>query len=756
MNGGVMKAYLVRIAVVFLVAWRAWSSPLVVPDLPLPPEQGTAWTAPRPVSSNLLAAAEALFQQGFPDPRGCEYREVSLTVSGVWTPQAQAVSTHGWVLPAGSDPAQRYAICWNGLIYPVTEVGAPADLHADTMALVPPNARRFNQGLGEIRSVFPTNSPSSRVLLLLRCGEVEAAVKNWVPSEQFMNQAQLERRRPESEVAQLETYDPYLELAEDWAWAQFDCILCAHMRGDVALALTGARKLAEVQPKIESEAERRGFRHPGYSDSLKHEKPRPYLYFLDQLPQLLTDLERRAREPKTASIIDTGRTNIPDASKRIAALIADLDMVQARQWGQPGMVIPEEDPIVHALIQEGDKAVEPLLDCLESDKRLTRSVGFSRDFQRNRVVISVASAARAALQQLLQVQFRSAPEFRAYWRANKGTKLEDRWYATLKDDSASIGEWLQAARNIVQPDSIIGVAGSGHYMEKPVEPGQKPKMRGEVLRSKQNPSVSELLVKRAEGSAAQASKLDQFMGVEALRNGCEFVALLSAWDPTASAVPAARSMMSRAIQLFADPNSFIMSSGHDLARYIPRLTLARVSGGDTNAVAEYAAWIRSAEAQKLDTYVLEAFEPLWRYPKEPALAPVGDWLFNDPASPWSSLPWKRAGFHDPVESELVKVPGFRKLVVRELDNHELVGTLQWQPPNSVSYELKGYGRGSRGGLWPEGERPADGASVEARRCDWIMWVLSNAKRVPFFNPFASVENRDQAIQKAKALLAQPE
>jgi len=58
---------------------------------------------------------------------------------------------------------------------------------------------------------------------------------------------------------------------------------------------------------------------------------------------------------------------------------------------------PDFSPIVQALEQEGESAVEPLLECFANDDRLTRSVSFGRDFQLERNLIPVARAAQAAL-----------------------------------------------------------------------------------------------------------------------------------------------------------------------------------------------------------------------------------------------------------------------------------------------------------------------------------------------------------------------
>lgn len=123
---------------------------------------------------------------------------------------------------------------------------------------------------------------------------------------------------------------------------------------------------------------------------------------------------------------------ISNQGERIAALIRNLELVQARQWGQPGGVDLSDDPVTAALIQEGDAAVDPLLDVLEQDKRLTRSVRFGRDFHMDRTVLPVSAAAMRALESILQIDFRGgAPEIRAYWNKYKGMKLEDGWYAEV-------------------------------------------------------------------------------------------------------------------------------------------------------------------------------------------------------------------------------------------------------------------------------------------------------------------------------------
>ena len=89
---------------------------------PIPPEQFAPWTAPATHLSPVVASAfTELFTEGVADPRGCEYREIEVpdgNQSGYYLDAAGPTKTHGWVLPGG-----KFAICWNGLVYPISAAG---------------------------------------------------------------------------------------------------------------------------------------------------------------------------------------------------------------------------------------------------------------------------------------------------------------------------------------------------------------------------------------------------------------------------------------------------------------------------------------------------------------------------------------------------------------------------------------------------------------------------------------------------------
>src|SRR5512140_972991 len=287
---------------------------LALIGLPLPPRQLEPWTEqgelPAPWDSKLFApwlgqselpgalrsAARTLFAQGFADPRGCEYREIELAVGNAWSGDGGTVKTTGFVFPA-----RPFAVAWNGLVYPVLHVGAAADLRADVAAMIARTTASepsdYHAASQERASVSLDRADAAKLLLLARLGEASLAEQVW--------QAMAADSSNES--------DPYGELASEWAWRLFDRGLAAHMRGDHPLALASLRALAIVQPLVEAEATARKLE--------PHELGKPHLEFLDPLPALLADEERRARcDPRPPLPEPEALAALPVA-ERVAVLI---------------------------------------------------------------------------------------------------------------------------------------------------------------------------------------------------------------------------------------------------------------------------------------------------------------------------------------------------------------------------------------------------------------------------------------------------
>ncbi len=491
-------------------------------SIPDPPRQHEPWQPPATsLPAFLLNTSATLVEQGLADPRGCDYRAIEIGIGNVWHGDSGVIKTRGWVLPATAGAKTRFAVAWSGLVYPVVSIGVPADLAAD-VNVIDKQARASRAagdnmddpgftGFGtnnEESAVSPTSLLAIKVCLLIRLGRADLAETIWAagsrPRDPRFGAA---NRKANSDENKYNV--SYVTLANDLAWNLFDRAVCADMRGDDALALADARKLTTLQKDVETRAKAMGFNYPRRPGD-GAEGSAPYIHFLDQLPELLADQERRAREPKRPPVPPQGT----DPKKRITALIADLDQVAARQFGQPGGVSLGDSPVVQALVEAGDEAVNPLLEDLETDFRLTRSVHFHRDFHRSRIIMGAHEAAYTALSGILKTSFFGAAstgdnlsarglqgrkavadQIRAYWEKNRDVPLIERWYRTLADDVAAPREWLQAAGNIVQHENVSVVPGStafGTAVTTPLPPGARPRLRGEALRAKRDPSVAEL------------------------------------------------------------------------------------------------------------------------------------------------------------------------------------------------------------------------------------------------------------------------
>jgi hypothetical protein len=192
----------------------------------------------------------------------------------------------------------------------------------------------------------------------------------------------------------------------------------------------------------------------------------------DVFPQaalLLAELERREKEgnfnnPPAAHPADLKEWPV---ERRVAYWIAQLQEVDARQNGQPGGVELGEDERIRALVAIGDSAVPALIECLEADARLTRSVHFWRDFSQDRTVLGVREAALTALMSILRVRVfepvstgdnftgrgpaaakDTTARIRAYWKTYGSMPFDVRMMTVLRDERATPAAWREAAANL--------------------------------------------------------------------------------------------------------------------------------------------------------------------------------------------------------------------------------------------------------------------------------------------------------------------
>src|SRR6266496_2266041 len=761
--------------------------------IPSPPKQRAPW---RPPATSLpvkfVTATATLFDQGLADPRDCEYRQIEVVVESVWG-GAGVCKVHGWVLPRATPyQAQRFAVGWNGLVYPLVSVGQAADLNEDVLKIIKTDQElralykiehpdfpfyRFHSAISDSTSISESMLLPLKACLLLRLGHTQLAERVWTTWTAGMN--------PNINNDTIHLKDPYLMLASEWTWALFDRAVTGHMRGDDNLSLLSARFLATISTSVETEVERRGVIPQAYAAPGGRTR---YLTFLEPLPELLGDEERRVKEESNSrrqTLHDDLR--ITDGRVRVEALVRHLDEVFAGQDGQPGGVDLKQNEIVQALIAEGDAAVEPLLGVVENDTRLTRSVSFSRDFHADRHLIGVHEAAYVALVQILKTaSFSSGSEWetlrrgrleerravaaqiRKYLKEYGGLSLEDRWYRILNDDRANADQWLEAAAFIVQRSDYNDLPSAWAFTDSHApKPGESFHLRGEPLRSKTGPTVSELLSRRMQDLAERATGENWYFAVQ---KEVSLGLALGTWDGPAH-IGELQRLMSALVDQYATVSGAELSKRPHLIGQVVSLTLKRCELEDKQALTEYAAWLRTVRPMDTEYATVLLFEPALRYSSAPEVERAIRWMFLDSTSPWVPLVPRRVDYYNidtaKLVEKLMEFPAFREQILRHLEDKSVVGTLVRRPAspddkydlkveNNIAAVVAGAPNASAAVVsisHNDTQAPRSPLQpVSFRTCDVYAWKLRGYEGAPRIELYWTEAERDAAVAACMAFL----
>lgn len=726
-------------------------------ELPVPPQQNVRWIPPaNPFPVNYATATASLFTQGMADPRGCEYREIEIGTGEAWGGDGGVAATRGWVLPGSG--AQRFAVAWNGLVYPVVSVGKAADLAADVQAAVQKPGRSWRSALPERYTTSHETCLALKGCLLFRLGEVELARLMW-SAVQFGQSLDLNRlpeaSQPAPQQFKLSDTDQYLAWASDWAWGAFDRAVCAHMRGDDGLALATARLLATAQPKLEAAADQRGFKRQRTYNSPWDGKYLDHVEFLRPLPTLLADQERRARRKvQRAPLADTAK--MAESKTRIAALMERLDEVAVRQWGQPCGLGPwETDPVLVALLKEGKPAIGPLLEHLEKEaaNQLTRSVSFGRDFHRGRTLHPTTQPVVKLLLNLMEASYAEAgvdhamiyygkvsnaqlaERLRSYWKTLGQMPRAERWYRNLADDKAGGKAWADALGNIIKTEPVPGRT-------------NETRLAGEELRAKTAPKVTELLVRRAGALARSANHA--FERSEAVA----FIMNAEKWEAL-SLLPLAADLQ-RSIEAAYSGKDNIGSADPLNAKAIAALAMLRARHGDAMGLDAYAGWISQAVPQALDDSVLDVLEPFSQFPKQPSMRAAAHDMFGNQKSPWGTLGWmldakNHLRSRKPLATPVLIIPEIRELVIQELGKRDPAGEAENLGKGNLTVRYAN-GNGITYGARKDTEGMAVGAKFPFRRCDVVLEQLTAIPGFPAFSLLWAEPKRDEAVAATIALL----
>jgi hypothetical protein len=695
------------------------TAPLPAP-YPTPPQQGRAWRARAEIEPAFGEAVAHVFAIGAADPRGCSYREVEIETGDVWSGARAATKTHAWVMPRHGD--EDFAVAWSGLVYRVHAVGAPANVRADVEAVLrTERARvdkekkdrpgsephRFDMAAPEAMSISYELLAPMHAAMLARLGEGDLAARMW-----------------SAWSAGSATEDSAKLLVVHWAWAHFDRAVVAHMAGEDAVAWESTRTLSLVEHEHEHEIEAK--RWP--------------------VAELHADTVRRLRTRATrATLEDVLALPVPE---RVPQLVDRLEDVKARQWGQPGGVSLGEDPIVKALIDVGPPAVDALIEAIEKDTRLTRSVHFWRDFARSRSLLGVHEAAYVAMAGIVELSFfqpRStgddlsargaegrkelAGELRAYWVKWRGVEKEERWYRVLADDKETHASWLAAAAGITQPTNVTVVPGSMVWTTTyTTSGGTSVGLRGEALRAKRSPSVTQLLERRTSDLASEPD------------SACELALALAAWEPQASLPTLAKQMQ--------------VAVGSARHRCISSLTLARAKAGDGDALGEYARYVATTSPRTGDVFDLTTLlEPMKAYPTDKDVGAAARTLFGAGGAWVPLVPATKVNVSaqyelaELVPTDLLRVAAFREHVEASLSDMRKAGTIKVRDDGGVSIEMNAG--------WQTGTSVMDGEQAEpgtraVRVADSYASMLAQRPGAPAFRLYWPESRRNEALPAVRA------
>jgi hypothetical protein len=714
-------------------------------SLPAPPQQGKPWSLTTgKVSEDWLSATTKLLDYGLADPRGCEYREVELAVGGVTSKAGHVVKTHAFVLPADSDAAQRFSVAWNGLVYPCLSVGEPADLTEDVAAIAARKTIEHQIAMSEFIAVSHQHNEYTKCAMLLVLGRDDLASDLLAAM----------RGGPAGK-------DPYMSLVTCWTWFHYDRAICGHLWGEDVIALASARAAAATSAAVEKDAPLRGIVRGRDIDG----NPAPYIRFLGNIDVLVRDQQRRVALGPAGKKLDDWQ-KIEDPAARIKLLIRNLEFIDETQDSQPGGVSLGSSPIIEALTKEGETAVEPLIDCLETDDRLVRSVSFSRDFHTTRYLHSVGDAAYSALTLILKTRtFGPATthgyqsfhnhkredvvrELREYWQHAKGLPEMDRAFDVLADDNATERQWLEAATKLVSPVRPTGAPPVPAIVRRLLPPSPP---AGAKLATRKSPSVTELLIRRAD--SVTELDLNSTLRVHHMAAACKLTLLLAQWDPSAARdVIHKRVAQCQALQR----DKFYGPYAKTFREPLAQLLAIGLSEKDEAFAAEYATWLGELTPKDVETFEPAIpFVPLGYSPDNPFLVGAAEKAFTSPDSPWLPLHEKtKSGWPEFLASPLVSVPAFQKLLAKELTNTAELGTVSVDiEKKMMNVTIKDARHSGSLANSRDPDLPPDAAPRPLRVCDAYAWHLSRLEGSPLFRPYWPVERKDAAIAQYPEFLA---
>ncbi|MGJ5820556.1 hypothetical protein [Paludibaculum fermentans] len=634
------------------------------------------------------------------------------------------MKTRGWVFPEG------FAVCWNGMVYRTLSVGEPGDLDDDVKKIIASDPRKNGDFTRFTRNEETPPAVAFWFDLELRGSMVPASIA-----------LLLRLNRPDLATALWQAYQVpdvrggvrgTAQSTPEWfRAASVEWLITAFHR------LTGHFSNADDLDAVEV-----GESLIAWGDHVRAalRKDRPdrvanltVLDFLHPAPVFLSDARRRLgaplRSPWPNTVIEKRAVPAHDPAARpnspsrhsIVELIDRLESIKTEKIMWPGILIFSVEPICLELSQWGDAAVEPLLDVLENDRRLTRTLEFDRPWSIEQKPVWVKDVAKELLGNLLDspalIASSTPGELRLWWAGNRTTARLGRQFELLAAENSPPETWISSAEYLTRrSDIIVSTTGVSRRAMGGCNPDQPvPPMLGEDLRAGHGAEVTGLLHRRTLTLAA-AHRSDE---------ACRMAFLAYLWEP-ASALP-----------------SLQAAAGDKSCRDYHLVTAARLALRDLPAASEWSEMVREPASSPFAGG--EALLPLWLYPDNPVLAQAAEWLASRLQPSTLSLFASNAS--------VLAVPAFRRAAIRLLSDATAFGVVTRSLDGSLGYSWTtgAVEGGAGGGGWLEvgleetlGQLPP-GKSHPLRINDFLATQISSVAGTPGFRLDWSEADRNRAI-----------
>ena len=682
---------------------------------PLPPGINKPWSANFDDDFKIwLKPVSIFFDRIGADPRGLEYREVELQMGSIWSGDAGTHKTHAWVYKSPSDTAQVYALTWNAQVYPALWVGDLQDLNAD--AQLPDTVyNSLNPDITEEKYSVDYRSVLSpvKIAMLLRLGMIKPA--------QALQKKYTAWHQIENDIGH--------DILNRWMGDTYERGIMAHMRADDATALHCFSYLDEVLKWVNSDESLA----PGLKGDLE---------YMSDVPELYADQLRRKADPFPFHCTDF--TDTSDEHSRKISMIRALENIDGKMMGQPGGVMFSWLPDVTTIKKEGPAVVDFLIDCMETDKRLTRTIYFWRDFVPSRDVFSVAQVAEIIIEDLLEINYNDilptekevcenediqcrARVWRKYWQQNRNLPLAALRFNELNDDNQKPEVWSDAAEYLTvtggKPWSYTQL--TPHHVIDP-EARDTLIFNGDRLAPEMAAEITPLFRKRIQGLLQLAENEEScYHAFVHLRDAQYLLKYFARWD-----LMAAKEDMRAGADLLYKLYSGCpdISENHYFVLLVNEFVILSHECGNEETFQNYAAFMKSLPPSIFsEDYTTMSLSPLTHYSNAAEIRSLTDWLFSDSLSPvlgyFASNPERSVRLFKEYDGlpihGLMLYKSFRDWTIELLRNKMVISSADYEPDGS--YHIRGGAYVSQSGtatnLSPD--YPKTETHRELRICDYV-------------------------------------